>query len=265
MRKDKRIFFENLYTRMEEQNDVKGLYRSTRKQLGWEDNGPPQLLVIQGRRIEAPKKIAQEQLKFFNHKVDKLMQEIPRPTENPTIVLEEAMENWDKDGERDMLELSETTEKAVLDIINSMGNSTACGKDTIDSIALKVAGGILAKPIAHVTNLSIKNSNFTDSWKTAKIIPLYKGKGTCRQSPGNYIPVAMLPSISKIVEKVVQSQIYNFMDTSNQFNSNLHAYRAGYSMTSALLQLSDSILEATDENFILTLVTIDKSLGMIHS
>ena len=69
----------------------------------------------------------------------------------------------------------------------------------------------------------------------------------------------MLPSLSKIVEKVVQMQIVDYMNKTNQFNPNLHAYRKHYSTTSALLQLADSMLEATDDNLISTLVTIDET------
>ena len=140
-----------------------------------------------------------------------------------------------------------------------MGNSTASGHDHIDTMAIKAAADILAKPICHIANLSIRNSEYIDDWKKAKLIPIFKGKGISRMSPGSYRPVAMLPSLSKIVEKVVQTQIISFMNKSGQFNDNLHAYREQYSTTSTLLQLSDSILEATDSNLISTLVTIDES------
>ena len=137
--------------------------------------------------------------------------------------------------------------------------STACRHNMIDNMAIKEAGDILAKPIAFIANLSIKNSEFIDSWKLAKLIPIYKGKEADRKSPGAYRPVALLPSIYKIIEKVIQLQIVNYMNTSQQFNPNLHMYRKNFSTTSALIQLSDSILEATDENLISTLVTIDES------
>ena len=55
LRKDKKSYFENLYNRMEKQNDVKNMYKTTRKQLGWQVTGPPQSLVVQGRKVTAPK------------------------------------------------------------------------------------------------------------------------------------------------------------------------------------------------------------------
>ena len=49
------------------------------------------------------------------------------------------------------------------------------------------------------------------------------------------------------------------MEISGQLNHNLHGYRASHSTTTALLQLSDTILQATDSNLISTLITVDES------
>ena len=78
-------------------------------------------------------------------------------------------------------------------------------------------------------------------------------------TPGSYRPVAILPTISKIVEKVTHSHIITYMESSGQLNHNLHGYRTSDSTTTALLQLSDTILQATDSNLIVTLITVDKS------
>ena len=49
------------------------------------------------------------------------------------------------------------------------------------------------------------------------------------------------------------------MEESGQLNFSLHGYRTNYSTTTALLQLSDSILQTTDANMITTLLTVDES------
>ena len=100
---------------------------------------------------------------YFTSKIDKLMSEIPRPTEDPTKILREALENWEGAENRDIFKMVETSEAAIRKIISTLGNSTACGHNTIDMIAIKNASDILAGPIAHVTNLSIRNADFADS------------------------------------------------------------------------------------------------------
>ena len=107
--------------------------------------------------------------------------------------------------------------------------------------------------------MSISKSRYLKSWKRAKLIPLYKGKGISRTDTSSYRPVSILPAMSKVVDKVVHQQLSNFMEKSGQLSHNLHVYRNGYSTTSAMLQLSDSILQAVDSNLISTVVTIDES------
>ena len=68
MREDKKNHYKNLYDRMDTQNNVKGLYNSVRTQLGAKQGGPPQALVIEGIKITAPEKMANEQMSFFDKK-----------------------------------------------------------------------------------------------------------------------------------------------------------------------------------------------------
>ena len=85
---------------MEDQNDIKGMYKTTRNQLEYQVIGPPQQLVLQGNNITAPREIAQTQMEFFNRKIEKLMGELPRPTDDPLKVLNDAMEKWDSSEDR---------------------------------------------------------------------------------------------------------------------------------------------------------------------
>ena len=57
----------------------------------------------------------------------------------------------------------------------------------------------------------------------------------------------------------MNDQLLNFLERTKQMNPNLHAYRTDFNTTTALAQVSDTILEATDKNLITTIVTIDES------
>ena len=259
-RSDKKHHFHQLYEKMQNKNDTKGLYRSIKTQLGWKNSGPPQSLDVEGRKITAPRDIANEQMNFFKKKIEKLMSEIPRPTQDPLKTLQLAIDRWSsKAGNRETFSLKEVCVGDILSVINKMGNSSAMSHDFLDSISIKAASEILAPPITFLTNLSISQSKFAKAWKKAKIIPIYKGKETSRTATKSYRPIAILPPVSKIVEKVIHLQILSYMERSHQFNQNLHGYRNNHSTTTALLQLSNSILQATDSNLISTLVTIDES------
>ena len=61
------------------------------------------------------------------------------------------------------------------------------------------------------------------------------------------------------MERAVQDQMLEFMTSSKQLNRNHNAYLRGHSTTTTLLQLTDDIYTANDENMITVLATIDES------
>ena len=140
-----------------------------------------------------------------------------------------------------------------------MGSSSSHGNDKLDSSAIKLAADLLAEPICHLTNLSIISKTFTNRLKVAKVIPLHNGKGTSRHDPQNYRPISLLPTVAKLTERVIQAQMTDFLEKTKQINYNHHAYRKYQSTTTAMLQISDEIFEATDQNQITALMTIDES------
>ena len=71
-------------------------------------------------------------------------------------------------------------------------------------------------------NLSIEHKKFPTKWKIAKIVPLYKGKGSKLDSK-NFRPVAILPVLSKVLERAMFLQIIKYMDSNNYFNPSHHA------------------------------------------
>ena len=75
----------------------------------------------------------------------------------------------------------------------------------------------------------------------------------------SYWPVALLPSVSKLVKRTVQTQLQSYMEDKGMFNHNGHAYRTGHSKATALLQLSDRLFTATDKNLISQLLAMDMS------
>ena len=224
------------------------------------ENKIAQHSTAQCRKVSAPKEITDTQLNYLKNIIETLMSSIPTPTEEPTKVLELEIKKWGtQSGNRDQLSLKEVSAADTLSAIKQLGNRSVFSHNSINAISLKAAKDILAAPIAHLANLSIKKSKFASSWKQTWLIPLHKGKGMSQANLKYYRPVAILPTISKIVEKVIHIQILNCMETNKQFSHNHHGYRNHFSTSTALLQLSDSIIQATDSNLISTLVIVNKS------
>ena len=62
-----------------------------------------------------------------------------------------------------------------------------------------------------LVNLSVSNGYVPQHWKTAKITPIYKGEGTTNEG-GNFRPVSIIPTITKIIEAFIKSQLMLLFD-----------------------------------------------------
>ena len=129
----------------------------------------------------------------------------------------------------------------------------------LDSISVKVLAPYVHKPLTYIVNLSIRQSIFASRWKIAKLIPVHKGKKLPTNLPSSFRPVSLLPTVSKLVERVVAKQIMSYMIRSKQLNISQHAYRSNHGTSSAICQLLENLYEATDSNQIATILAVDQS------
>ena len=75
----------------------------------------------------------------------------------------------------------------------------------------------------------------------------------------NYRPVAILSPLSKILEKVVYEQIYEYFTRNLIFNSNLHGYRQNRSTQTALMVMYDRWVQAAAAEQLSGAVLLDLS------
>ena len=92
---------------------------------------------------------------------------------------------------------------------------------------------ILSQRLQADFNVSINNSTFPDNMKFADVTPAHK-KGD-RTDKSNYRPVSVLPGLSKIFEKLLFTQINNFMD--NKLSRHLCGFRKGLSPQYCLIAM----------------------------
>ena len=79
----------------------------------------------------------------------------------------------------------------------------------------------------------MRKQNFPQNLKLADITPVYKKKDPILAE--NYRPVSVLPSVSKIFERIIQKQFSSFID--NFLSPYLCGYRKGFNTQYALLSL----------------------------
>ena len=94
-------------------------------------------------------------------------------------------------------------------------------------------------------NQMLTTGIFPDKLKIAKVIPLFKNAD--KSIFLNYRPISLLPSISKLFEKVIYQQLYKYFEDSNLFYENQYGFRKGHSTELASLELVNRLLFKIDK------------------
>ena len=87
-------------------------------------------------------------------------------------------------------------------------------------------------------NLCIAAGKFTDDFKQTEVRPLYKKDG--RTDKSNYRPISILSNVSKIYERSLYNQLYDYFDK-NIFSKYQCGLRKGFSTQHALLAMLEKI------------------------
>ena len=91
------------------------------------------------------------------------------------------------EGNQAVFSTQPITPDQVEKIIKELSNSKASGIDNIDTYILKLTRKMIVPSVCHILNLSMQTHKFPTKWKIAKVVPLYKGKGS-KLEPKNYRP-----------------------------------------------------------------------------
>ena len=99
---------------------------------------------------------------------------------------------------------------------------------------------LLIKSLTLMVNQMLFTGIFPDSLKISKVKPLFKAGNPVLIS--NYRPISLLPSLSKIFERIVFQQLFDYMTDNNLFAIEQYGFRSGYfySMCSLAVSTQDS-------------------------
>lgn len=142
--------------------------------------------------------------------------------------------------------LTPTDEFEITKIISGLKTASAPGSDMISNELLKRASHILASPIAHICNLSMSQGVVPNCFKIADICPIFKTGN--KTAVSNYRPISLLPSLSKILEKVVNKRLLGFLESNNMLSSNQYGFRSGKSTEDAVVALVDHVTDCLDRS-----------------
>ncbi len=138
------------------------------------------------------------------------------------------------------------------------------GSDKISLRFIKDSMFVIVFYLTVIINTSVSTGRFPTSWKHATVTLLFKSGD--KSNTSNYRPISLLPIFSKILDKIVASQLTTFLDSKNILAVNQHGFRSKLSTETALTVITDNLYDNMDKRQIslLTLCDLSKAFDSVN-
>ena len=127
-----------------------------------------------------------------------------------------------------------------------MSCSSSAGNDEISSKILKSITYVIAEPLTHCINLSLLSGVVPQMAKIARVTPVFKSGD--KNDLSNYRPISILPSLSKVLERVVYNRLISYLDNLNILVPSQYGFRKNNTTYMAVLDLIEQINNSIDKN-----------------
>lgn len=138
------------------------------------------------------------------------------------------------------------TRLEVLKIIQKLPHKTSHGIDEISNVVLKGIKNEIAGPLTQLINISLITGYIPPEWKTARVLPLFKGGE--KDNLTNYRPISLLPSLSKVLERVVYEQLFASF-SEKHLSNNQFGFRPKHSTKHAIHNYLQNISDFSEEKY----------------
>ena len=125
--------------------------------------------------------------------------------------------------------------------IKSLNNKISCGFDEINNRLLKICPFATASLLSLIAKNIFELSHWPSGFKSAKSIVLHKKDDP--NDANNFRVIALLSSISKVIEKVILEQLLSHFNANNLFYIRQAGYRVDNSCDDITTDLVDELLK----------------------
>ena len=147
-------------------------------------------------------------------------------------------------------------------MILSFNESISVGPNGLPAKILKLLKNDISFQLSNIFNLYFSTGVFPSGLKIAKVIPIHK-KESKLKCP-NYRPISLLSNLDKILEKLMHNRIYELLEKYKLIYPLQFGFQQHYSTSYALLNLTESIMQALDEcNFACGILFVGLEKGLL--
>ena len=203
------------------------------------------------------KAVAEKMSDFYVNKITKIRDAITSDNtdRSKSYIPDISNHTYGKELFTEFLEISTTELKRM---VSTMKNKTS-ELDPIPTELLKQFIDILAPILLHVVNTAIKNNTFPDKLKHALVTPILKDALKDHEDFKNYRPVSIMCFISKLLERILYTQIIEFVESNKLLPRYQSSYRKGHSCETAMLRVVGDVQQMLRDKNYVVLVLLDSS------
>ena len=140
--------------------------------------------------------------------------------------------------------LSPIINAEIIDIISKLDNRKS---NDISPKLLKALSGSFSNILFYLFNSCMLSGVFPDELKIDKVIPLHKSGNSNLMS--NYRPISILPTLSKIFEKLIRSRIYQFLEENEVIYNYQFGFRQNHSTIHAVQTAITSVITSLNSSY----------------
>jgi hypothetical protein len=200
-------------------------------------------LKYNGEHIQEPHKVAT----IFNQYFSSIYQ--AQPTADP---------GTQHIAEKNLLHLElEITLRLddIIQVLKRLPSKSSVDSDNLSYRILKYGDITMATRLLDLYSLSLEICRVPTAWKTAVVSPIHK-KGP-KQLVSNYRPISVTSCCCRVLERLINSQIVQFLNNNNIISDTQHGFCSGRSTDTIMLKFYDYLTDALDKNQIVDCVFFD--------
>jgi len=210
----------------------------------------PKYFMINNVEISNPKQIADSFNEYFVNIGVNLASRIDIP-------INKTFKDYLKHPTQTKLIFKTIDEKEIKKLIENLKPKTSTGLDGISNKLLQLIKDEITKPLTLIANQTLTTGIFCDKLKLAKVIPVYKKNEDYIFD--NYRPISLLPSISKVIERIIHNQLHAHFNSLNLYFNSQYGFRQLHSTELATLEIVDRIAMNMDKKEIPINIYLDLS------
>ena len=149
-----------------------------------------------------------------------------------------------------------TNQFEILKTNNNLKITNPVYDDMLPKI-IKQISTLIALPLTHIINTSLVTGVVPSKFKIAKVIPIFI-TGQCHDMC-IYRPMSILPSLSKIMEKIIANHLFSFLEKFNILCKYQFGFIPNKNATHAISTLVDYVINSLENNKTPSSIFLDTS------